>query len=418
MFTRTHWVKLLIFGLVAVLSVGYAGAKYAGLDRLFGARGFVVTAQLADSGGIFVNAEVTYRGVAVGKVTGMHLDPQGVTVDLDLDTGTQVPEDTQAVVANRSAVGEQYVDLRPTHENGPYLHGGSVIQRDKTALPLSPDTVLANLDSLVSSVNPADLQTVVNETYNAFSGTGQDLQQLLDSANSFTDTAKENLPQTTQLLADGRTVLKTQEKQSQNINDIAQGLNKIAGQLKTSDPDLRKVVEQAPALADNVDGILATSGTDMGVLIANLLTTFQVTSVRTDAIEEELVAFPVISAFSRSVASNGEGHLGLVLNFFDPHSCTKGYEGTQQRPASDTSDAPVNMQAYCAEPPGSKTEVRGAANAPYAGAAPTPAQTAQPTQSSSAPAESTSGTAQLPGVLNMVTSTVQQGIGQLLGLPG
>ncbi|HVV10238.1 MlaD family protein [Amycolatopsis sp.] len=417
MFTRTHWAKLLIFGLVAVLSVGYAGAKYAGLDRLFGARGFVVTAQLTDSGGIFVNSEVTYRGVAVGKVTGMHLDPQGVNLDLDLDSGTQVPADTNAVVANRSAVGEQYVDLRPTHQDGPYLHDGSVIERSKTALPLSPDTVLANLDSLVSSVNPADLQTVVDETYNAFAGTGPDLQQLLDTANSFTGTATQNLPQTTKLLSDGRTVLRTQEKQGQNIADIATGLNKIAGQLKASDPDLRKIVDQAPVLADNVDSILATSGTDMGVLIANLLTTFQITSVRTDAIEEELVAFPVISAFSRSVSSNGEGHLGLVLNFFDPHSCTKGYETTKERPASDTSEAPPNMQAYCAEAPGSATGVRGAQNAPYAGAPANPATTA-PTRST--PAQSTTGaqTAQLPGLLNMATSGVQQGIGQLLGLPG
>ncbi|TNC28963.1 MCE family protein [Amycolatopsis alkalitolerans] len=418
MFTRRHWVKLLAFGLIAVLSVGYAGAKYAGLDRLFGPRGYVVTAQLADSGGIFVNAEVTYRGVSVGRVTAMRLDDQGVAVDLDMDSGgPKIPADTQAVVADRSAVGEQYVDLRPNHETGPYLHNGSVIQRDRTALPVSPDTVLANLDKFVSSVDPSALRTVVDQTYDAFAGTGLDLQQLLDSAGSFTSAATENLPQTTKLLSDGRQVLATQERQSQNITSFATGLNRIAGQLKTSDPDLRKVIDETPQLAQDVDNILSVSGSDLGVLIANLLTTMQITSVRTDAIEEELVALPVISAFSRSVASNGEGHLGLVLDFFDPHSCTKGYETTKQRPANDTSNQPANTQAYCAEPPGSPTDVRGAENAPYAGKPVSPAQAPQQQPAPGSSSQQPQQQSQLPGLLGFVQGPGAKGIGQLLGLP-
>jgi phospholipid/cholesterol/gamma-HCH transport system substrate-binding protein len=416
MFTTTHRVKLVAFGLIAVLSVGYAGGRYAGLGRLFGASGYVVSAQLADSGGIFVNAEVTYRGVSVGRVTALHLDAQGVAVDLDIDSGApKIPADTRAVVADRSAVGEQYVDLQPSHEGGPYLADGAVIPLDRTAIPVSPDTVLSDLDTFVSSVDPQDLRTVVNETYDAFAGRGPDLQQLLDSAGALTTTATQNLPQTTRLLADGKTVLATQQRQAANITSMAADLRTIAAQLKTSDPQLRSVIDQAPGLADDLDKILSRSGTDLGVLFANLLTTFQITAVRTDAIEEELVAFPVISAASRSVTSNGEGHLGLVLDFFDPHSCTKGYETTKQRPASDTSDVSPNTLAYCAEPPGSATDVRGAQNAPYAGKPAAPA-VAPPGQATGAPA-GTQAPSPLPGLLGLGWGSPATGIGQLLGVP-
>ncbi|GHF05751.1 ABC transporter substrate-binding protein [Amycolatopsis deserti] len=412
MITRKHRIQLIAFLLIALASVGYAGGEYAGLGRLFGTSGYLVTANLTESGGIFEGAEVTYRGVAVGRVTKLHLTGEGVAVDLDITSDEKIPADTEAVVATRSAVGEQYVDLRPKHEDGPYLANGSVITSDRTAIPLSPDTVLANLDRLVSSVDTQSLKTVVDETYNAFAGSGHDLQQLLDTANSFTTTATENLPQTNRLLADGRTVLDTQQRQADTITSMATGLRTIAEQLKGADPDLRKVIDTTPGLARDLDTILATSGTDLGVLIANLLTTAQITSVRTDAIEELLVAYPVISAFTRSVWSNGEGHLGLVLNFFDPHSCTKGYETTQQRPANDTREVPANRQAYCAEPPGSATGVRGAQNAPYAGK---PVNPAKP--SSSAPAPQQSTPTQLPGVLGLVSGTVGS-LGQLLGLPG
>ncbi|TKG66717.1 MCE family protein [Prauserella endophytica] len=413
--TGRHRMKLLVFVVIAVVSVLYAGISYAGLDRLFGTRGYAVTVRLADSGGIFVNAEVTYRGVAVGRVVAMNLTEHGVELTLDVESGAEpIPADTEARVSNRSAVGEQYVDLVPRHQNGPYLEDGSVITQERTSIPLAPDTVLANLDKLVASVDPGSLRTVVDETYDAFAGAGPELQQLLDAAGSFTATATENLPQTRALLADGRVVLDTQRRQADDIAAIAEGLRTIAGQLKGADPDLRKVIDEAPKLSREVSDVLAVSGTDLGVVIANLLTTSTITTARVDAIEQLLVAYPVISAFTRSVTSGGEGHLGFVLNLFDPYSCTRGYEGTRQRPANDTSEAPPNTDAYCAEPPGSPSSVRGAQNAPYAGMpvdVPEQSTPEQPT-TDGRPRDDA-----LPGLLGLLGGSGSGGVGGLLGLP-
>ncbi|MFD9891130.1 MCE family protein [Amycolatopsis sp. NPDC059027] len=407
--TKATRIRLLAFMIIAVVSVVYAGGKYAGLDRLFGTRGYVVTAKLADSGGIFVNAEVAYRGVTVGRVTSMKLTDHGVDVAMDLDKGgPKIPADTRAQVSNRSAVGEQFVDLLPQHDTGPYLADGAVIDQGRTSIPLAPDTVLSNLDKLVAGVHPDSLRTVVDETYTAFAGAGPDLQRLLDSSGSLTTAAMQYLPQTQGLLANSRTVLDTQQRQAANITEFSSGLRTIAGQLKKSDPDLRKVIDEAPQLGRQISDVLAKSGTDLGVLFANTLTTAQITSARTDAVEELLVAYPIISAFSPTTSPDGTGHLGFVLNFFDPASCTKGYEGTQQRPANDTREIPVNTKAYCAEPPGSPTGVRGSQNAPYAGKP--PAIPAAPKQQ-----EQPAGQNQLPGMLNLLTGQPKGGLGALLG---
>ena len=410
MTARKTRIQLIAFVVIAVVSVAYAGGRYAGLDRLFGTRGYGVTAQLSDSGGIFVNAEVAYRGVTVGRVASMTLTEHGVDVGLDIDSGApQIPADAHAQVANRSAVGEQFVDLLPQHDSGPYLADGSVITVDKTSLPPSPDTVLTHLDDLVASVHPESLKTVVDETYTAFAGAGPELQQLLDSTGSLTAVAAQYVPQTQGLLANSRIVLDTQQRQAANITDFASGLRTIAGQLKASDPDLRRVITEAPALGRQISDVLAASGTDLGVLIANLLTTAQITSARKDSVEELLVAYPIISAFSPSTSPDGTGHLGVVFNFFDPASCTKGYEGTKQRPANDLTEAPVNMNAYCAEPPGSPTGVRGSQNAPFAGKPvaipPAPKQSSTPAQQS-----------QLPGMLSLLGGP-SGGLGALLGSP-
>ena len=75
MFSRKTKVRLGLFLVIAVVGIGYTGARYAGLDRLVGAGGYTVTAELPDSGGLFTNAEVTYPGVAVGRVSDLRLTP-------------------------------------------------------------------------------------------------------------------------------------------------------------------------------------------------------------------------------------------------------------------------------------------------------------------------------------------------------
>ncbi|MGW0894265.1 MCE family protein [Saccharopolyspora sp. NPDC002578] len=368
MFSRATKIRLGLFLVIAVVGIGFTGARYAGLDRLFGGGGYAVVVEMPDSGGVFVNSEVTYRGVAVGRVTGMRLTDRGAAVDLHIDAAAPpIPAAARAAVANRSAVGEQYLDLRPDDDRGPVLAEGSVIPQARTEIPPSPESVLLNLDQLVSSVPLDSLRTVVEESGTAFQGTGPHLQRMLDSTGSLIAAADRNLPQTTALLDNSDVVLRTQQDQAEQITAFSSGLRDVAEQFKSSDPDLRRLIDAAPPAAGQIDELLRTSRTGLQKTTANLLTTMQLLDVRGPALENMLVALPMMSASSHSAQDgDGRGHLGVVLNFFNPLACEKGYEGTERRPGSDTTPAPPNRDIHCAEPPGSPTNVRGSANVPRA----------------------------------------------------
>lgn len=408
-------VQLVIFVLIAVAGIGYAGGAYAGLGGLFGIHGYVVTVRLADSGGIFVNGEVTYRGVTVGRIGALKLTPNGVEADIDMDSSAPpIPASSRAVVADRSAVGEQYIDLEPNNGDGPMLHDGSVIPQDHTSIPIAPQTLLTHLDELAASVPTGSLRTVVDELGTAFQGQGPDLGKLLDAASSLTATATQHLPQTTSLLADGGTVLATQQAEAGQLISFSGSLNELAAQLRRSDPDLRKLVTALPAVAQQVDSILHASGNDLGVVFANLLTTARITATRTSSLTEALVEYPIASAIGQSASPDGTGHLGFVLDFFDPMPCTKGYEGTTQRPGNAVSDTtPVNANAYCALPAQTGVDVRGSNNAPFGGV---PQKVSVPNSGSGATGSSTvsspAGTV-LPG-----TALTPVNLATLLGLTG
>jgi phospholipid/cholesterol/gamma-HCH transport system substrate-binding protein len=369
--TRTVKAQLLAFATVTAVGVSYVGAEYTGLaDDLLG-RGYTVTADFAESGGIFPGAEVTYRGVPVGRVGDLRLNGSGVSVPLEIEDGApRIPADTLAVVADRSAVGEQYVDLQPRRSDGPYLMDGSPIPRSRTRVPLPVTDLVLSLDRLVNSVGKDDLRTTVDELGKAFSGTGPRLGRLVDSGNELVESATDSLPQTVSLIEDSRKVLKTQADEGSAIKSFSRDLAALSARLKSSDGDLRRLIGNAEPAAQQVDSLLKSTRLDLPVLLANLISGGQVTVARLPGVEQALVTFPVVVAGSYTVVpGDGTTHFGLVVNVDDPPACTQGY-GTRRRDPADTSTRPANTGARCTAPRGSKTSVRGAQNAPGASSGP------------------------------------------------
>jgi len=362
MITRFVRLQLIAFVLVSIIGILYLGGSYIRVDRMLGKGIHTVKLQLAESGGIFTNAEVSYRGVTVGRVGELRLIDDGVEVDLVMDnSGPDIPADLQALVANRSAVGEQYVDLRPNTDDGPYLDDGSVITKDRTSTPLPVETVLLNLDRLVTSVPIERLKVLINELYTAFNGTGPELQQLLDATSRFTSSANDYLPQTLSLLRDGRTVLTTVNDKSSAIQSFSRDLRLLSEQLNASDADLRNLIAVGPVVSDELSALIRDVGPGLGDLMADLLVVnTDVLLPRQENIRVPLFAYPIIAAGGYTVLpGDGTAHLTLGLNLFDPPPCRDGYDFGNARRPDQTEPRPLNINVNCAEPLGSPIGVRG-----------------------------------------------------------
>lgn len=368
MISRTVRLQLLALALVAIVGVGYTGFRYGGLDEIFGATTYPVTVQLADSGGIFTGADVTYRGVSVGRVGPLTLTGNGVDVQLDIDNSApSIPSDTAAEVRNLSAIGEQYVDLQPGPEGGPTLAAGSVVPVNRTTTPVGVEDLVVSLDDFVKTVPLDSLRTVVDEAGKGFAGTAQPLQQLLDTTGQFSQAGIDALPQTTALIQDSRPVLTTQNEVAPQFKEFSASLAQVTDQLKQSDPDLRRIIQNAPEAGDQVSGLLRESGPGLGESIANLRDTTETLEPRQAALKQLLVTYPGLVALApKVVPGDGTAHLGLALNINNPPVCTRGYDTTTHRSAQDVSEEPANSAAFCGDPPGSPTTVRGMQNVPRA----------------------------------------------------
>ncbi len=381
MILRRVKLQVLAFVVISLLGVAFVGFRYVGIGGALFNDSYSISAEFADSGGIFSGAEVTYRGVTVGKVGKLQLRPDGVRVQLHIDGNSTIPRDTRAVVANRSAVGEQYVDLRPETSAGPYLRAGNVIPKSRTSTPLPVETLLVNIDRLVNSVDRDDLATVIDELGKAFAGGGQDLQRLLDAGDALLASADANIQQTIALIRDGKTVLETQNATSSEIKRFAAGLASLSDQLRKSDPDIRRLLSDGPGAAGELDSLLTGLRPTLGVLLSNLIVVGNVQGRRLPGLEQILVSYPAVANGGFTVVrfdpATGEwtSHFGLALNN-DPHACQAAYK-PGARPANCTpaelaAGSGVRSSARAPRPGGSDPPPPAGAGAPVG---PSPAAT-------------------------------------------
>jgi phospholipid/cholesterol/gamma-HCH transport system substrate-binding protein len=374
---RTVKFQLVAFALISLLGIFYVGVNYVGFHFL-SAGPYKVTLVLPESGGIFANAEVTERGVTVGRVGSVDLPKDRslcgslthcVMVRLDLEHGKKIPAEVHATVADLSAVGEQYVDLAPQTDTGPYLHEGSVISAADATVPLDDATLLLDLDRLINSVDKQHLATVIDELGKGFTDLGPSLQALIDNGNALTEAAIRSLPQQLQLIDDSTTVLDTQNAVAGQLKAWAASFASFSDQLRVSDPALRGVLDNGVAASKQLAGLLRDNQSVLPTLLGNLITFNQIQAVRLPYVRATLELFPSLTAGGYYVTpGDGTAHFGQVNDNAGP--CTTGYQSTKLRGNNDNGTTaqsdwggPANLDAYC-HGTGITTDNRGSRTVP------------------------------------------------------
>src|SRR6201995_615371 len=201
MLDRLTKAQLAIFGVVTVITVAIMAIFYLRLPAAMGVGTYAATADFEAGGGLYKNANVTYRGVAVGRVETVGLNSTGVTAEMRLNSGTPVPSNVIATVKSVSAIGEQYIDLVPPEKpSEANLHNGSRITRDNTRIGQDVAKLLHQAETLVNSLGDTKLRQLPPGAFQAANGSGPEAARLIESARLLVDEANADYPQTSKLI--------------------------------------------------------------------------------------------------------------------------------------------------------------------------------------------------------------------------
>lgn len=373
MLTRFIRIQLVVFVIASVVGMTVMVVEYLQAPTLLGIGRMTITLELPGTGGLYRFSNVTYRGVEVGKVTEIRPTRTGAVATLSLNSSPKIPVDLAADVLSVSAVGEQYVDLRPAADSGPYLTDGAVIPRSRTTIPQAVGPMLDQVSALVASIPKNKLSQLLDESFTGLDGSGYELGSLIDSSATLAGDINAVGDHARGLIDDGRPLMDSQVRSIEALRTLSRSLAGVTGQVADDDAELRNLFHTGPGAADEASRLLTQVKPTLPVLLANLTTVGQVAVTYHASLEQLLVILPpyVASVQSYGLAKNNptgmsQGEFTLTLN--DPPACTVGFlPPSSWRPPADTTEIDTPDGLYCKLPQDSPIGVRGARNYPCMG---------------------------------------------------
>ena len=221
--------------------------------------------------GLNINAPVNYKGVQVGQVVNIALDPENpdlVELTLKIEQGTPIREDTTAKLVSRGITGVVYVELSGSSAQSPPL----VVQPGKR-LP-----VIKSAPSLVARVE---------EAFN-------NLYVRMDVLFS-----EENLKAISRILANVRTITAAVGENSAEITQTLKNLQKLSDTLAANATSLNRVLAGAGNTFENSARLTNELRTDLKPLLAQFQTTLASAETMTKS----------ISTTSRDIGKAADGRL-------------------------------------------------------------------------------------------------------------
>ena len=373
MLTRFVRNQLIIFTIASIVGIVVMLFAYMQVPTLLGIGRLTVTLELPSGGGLYRFGNVTYRGVQIGKVTGVKLTENGAEAELSLNTSPKIPADLQADVLSVSAIGEQYVDLRPRTDSGPYLQNGSRIPVADTTIPQEVGPMLDQVSKLVDTIPGDRISDLLDESFKAFNGAGPDFQSLLDSGSKLAGDINGISDETRGLIDDSGPLLDSQAETTDQIRTWARSLAGVTGQIAQNDPQIRAILQRGPGFAHEVSSLLNQVKPTLPILLANLTTVGQILVTYNPSLEQLLVMFPAIIAAQQAFGLPKNNPTGLpsgdfALTIGDPPPCTVGFlPPSQWRNPEDMTTVDTPDGLYCKLPQDSPISVRGARNYPCMG---------------------------------------------------
>ncbi len=249
--------KALRFAVAAVVIV--AGVV-VGVEVTKGTPTYPINVVYSSAPGLFTGAAVDVLGVKVGSVTNVENVGDKVDVTLAVDRGTRIPSAAFASLVAPQLLGSPDVDLNPGYTAGAYLPAGATIPQDHTAVPVSTDEVLKELQHTLDAINPQAVGGLVTNLATDLDGQGANLNKLIASAAG-----------TVQLLAN----------KGNDLGQLNGTLAQLTGTLDTDTSQIEQLVEQYDTVSTTVaqhsgqlnDAITQLAGASSGLvslLVPNL----------------------------------------------------------------------------------------------------------------------------------------------------
>ena len=238
--TRGDLTKLVIFMVVTAMATGV-------LIMLIGNLNFESTRQykaiFSDVTGVVKGDDVRVAGVKVGSVKNVEIvDRTRAQVTFTVRSATDLTRSSTATIRYRNLVGQRYISLTQGIGDTTMLPAGSTIPMSRTQPALDLTVLFNGFKPLFAALTPTDVNKLSYELIQVFQGEGGNLQSLLNSTGSVTQTLADRDQLIGEVITNLNTVLETVGNRDAQLSSLIVSLRAfMAGLVQDKDAILNSL---------------------------------------------------------------------------------------------------------------------------------------------------------------------------------
>ena len=256
----------------------------------FAPQGYRVKALFQETGLLVPNADVRISGVNVGKVSDVQARGVNSLVTMNIDHQyAPIPTDTQAILREKTLLGEAYVELSTGTGGSGHLPDGGTIPTSHIQKTQQLDQVLGSFDTQTQH----NLQKLLIGTGDALAGRGEDLNAavgnlgpLVTELAGVVGVLNDQSGNLRSLIANGATVFNTLGDRSSDLQSLVTAGDQVFSVTATEDTALTNTVNALPPFLTQLRSTLGTLNTTLGIAKPSLAALRPVAPLLTPALRE------------------------------------------------------------------------------------------------------------------------------------
>jgi len=206
--------------------------------------------------GLAPQADVRLNGVPIGKVEDLVSDAKGVTAVLRVKPEVKIPTDSKIMVASVGVMGEKFVNIIPSTDNGEYVKNGSIMFGEDEA---GMNMMFENLNKVMGKVETllGEVQNIVgNDTFQkSVVVMSENIKEASEHINGMTEAmermAVNNEGNVNGMVEQMNSTLASMNRSMETVEHMVNNIDKFAGDQQTVD-DLKTTLKNINDTTANV----------------------------------------------------------------------------------------------------------------------------------------------------------------------
>jgi phospholipid/cholesterol/gamma-HCH transport system substrate-binding protein len=231
---------------------------------------YEVQARFASGQGLFEGASVSVLGVKVGSVTKVQFQGSTVLVTMAIDTSQPLPSLVDAQLVEPLLLGTPDIDLSPGYTAGPKLTAGTVIPETHTAVPVSTDQLLSELERVLGAIKPSSAHQLVTALASDIQGQGAALNHLLSNGAATVSLLASKGNDLGKLNGELASLTATLRSHESELASLITDYDTVAAVLTSHQQQLGEAITQLADASEQLAGILTPNlkpiEADVGVI--------------------------------------------------------------------------------------------------------------------------------------------------------